>query len=79
MKIIGVFEAKTHFTALLKEVEQGEEIIITKHGHAVAKIIPTGIINRELIQNNIKKLQIFRQKHTLEGLNWKTLRDEGRK
>lgn len=41
MQSISVLQAKTHFSALLKQVANGEHIIITKHGHAVAITSPT--------------------------------------
>jgi prevent-host-death family protein len=41
-KTVGAFEAKTHFSALLEEIEQGREITITKHGRPVAKLVPVG-------------------------------------
>ena len=37
---IGTFEAKTHFSQLIEEVEGGSDFIITKRGRPVAKIIP---------------------------------------
>ncbi len=33
-------EAKTHFAGLLREVEEGQEVLITRHKKVVAKIIP---------------------------------------
>ncbi len=38
-KHVGIFEAKTHLSALLEEVEKGGEITITRHGKPVAKIV----------------------------------------
>ena len=38
---VGAYEAKTHFAQLLERVARGEEIVITKHGHPVAKLVPT--------------------------------------
>jgi len=39
MKHVGVFEAKTHLSTLLEEVEQGGEVVITRHGKPVAKLV----------------------------------------
>lgn len=36
----GAYEAKTHLPRLLDEVERGESITITKHGRAVARLVP---------------------------------------
>ena len=80
MRSVGAFEAKTHFSALLEEVEKGGQIIITKHGHAVAKLVPTTIaVDREHIKGVIQKLKNFSSKNKLGGLDWKSLRDTGRR
>ena len=36
MKTVGTFEAKTHLSTLLEQVERGEEITIARHGKAIA-------------------------------------------
>jgi len=38
MKHVGIFEAKTHLSALVDEVAGGGEIVITRHGKPVAKL-----------------------------------------
>ncbi len=40
MKSVTVVEAKSRFSALLAEVEGGEEIAVTRHGKVVARLIP---------------------------------------
>jgi prevent-host-death family protein len=40
MREIGAFEAKNRLGALLDRVEQGEEIVITRRGKPVAKLVP---------------------------------------
>jgi prevent-host-death family protein len=37
---IGTFEAKTHFSEIIEEVQNGNDYVITKRGRPVAKIIP---------------------------------------
>ena len=36
---IGAYEAKVHFSELLERVATGEEILITKHGNPVARMV----------------------------------------
>jgi len=36
--VIGEYDAKVHFFELLERVERGEELTITRHGTAVAKL-----------------------------------------
>jgi prevent-host-death family protein len=40
MEEIGAFEAKNKLAWLLDRVEKGEEIIITRHGRPVARLVP---------------------------------------
>ncbi|HEX3678884.1 MAG TPA: type II toxin-antitoxin system Phd/YefM family antitoxin, partial [Galbitalea sp.] len=37
---INVYEAKTHLSRLIARVEAGEEITLSRNGHAVARIVP---------------------------------------
>ena len=39
-KIIVSNEAKTHLSTLLKDIQKGDEVIITRRGKPVAKLIP---------------------------------------
>lgn len=79
MQTIGAFEAKTHLSVLLEQVERGEQVIITKHGRPVAKLVPATKVDSTRIRHAIDSLKVFNKKNTLGKLNWKTLRDEGRK
>ncbi len=40
MKPVNVHEAKTHFSRLLRRVEQGEEMVIARGGRPVARLVP---------------------------------------
>ena len=37
---VNIHEAKTHFSKLLRRVAAGEEIVISRAGQPVAKIVP---------------------------------------
>jgi len=39
-KEVGLFDAKTHLSALFDRAGRGEEMTITKRGAAVARLIP---------------------------------------
>lgn len=41
MREVGILEAKTGLSGLVADVERtGEEIVLTRHGRAAAKIVP---------------------------------------
>jgi prevent-host-death family protein len=39
-KSVGVHQAKTHLSRLLEQVAAGEEIVITRRGEEVARLVP---------------------------------------
>lgn len=79
MITVGAFEAKTHLSTLLERVSRGEEVLITRHGKAIARLVPAGTADRERVDAAITRLKAARAGVTLGGLDWKELRDEGRR
>ncbi|MEO6830489.1 MAG: type II toxin-antitoxin system prevent-host-death family antitoxin [Acidobacteriaceae bacterium] len=82
MHIVGAFEAKNTLGTLLDAVEQGEEIIITRHGKPVAKLVPnTEEIDRRQAHLVAKRIRTRGARLRLGPLDWKALksdRDKGR-
>ena len=77
MNTVGAFEATTNFSALLERVEHGEQIIVTRRGKPVARLMP--IAESAKVSEAMAKLRDLRKGTTLGGLSWKELRDAGRK
>jgi len=71
--------------SLLKKVRKGEEILITQQGKAVARLVLANPGGRDLerkkakLPETIRQLAELRKNIKLNGLNWKDLRDEGRR
>lgn len=80
MREIQASEAKTHLPHLLDDVERGETLIITRHGRAIARIVPEVNRRQEEIDNAIEGIISLRKrtgKITFEEL--RSAREEGRK
>lgn len=57
---VGAFDAKTRFGDLLDRVEQGEVVVITRHGHPVARLVPFDeAIDRERARAAAARLMTF--------------------
>jgi prevent-host-death family protein len=85
---VGAFEAKNTLGTLLDRVEQGEEIVITRHGKPVARLVPnTGHPDQNQVQAAFGRLrasarQLARENPERPAFDWeeiKKLRDEGRR
>ena len=77
---VGAYEAKTHLSELLEKVEAGEEIVITKHGAPVAKLVPVEKkANAEERTAAIRRIQKLSTRLSLTGLKVKDLIAEGRR
>jgi prevent-host-death family protein len=81
MQEIGAFEAKNTLGALLDRVQNGEEIVITRHGKPVARLVPnTGRIDRSQVNAAITRIRA-RAERLKAGFDWKAVkadRDAGR-
>lgn len=75
---VGTFEAKRRLSSLLDRVARGEEIVITRRGVPMARLVPAGQARRAEIDGVIEELVAAREGARLDGLDWKELRDEGR-
>ena len=78
MITVGAFDAKTHLSKLLERVAGGEEVVITKHGKPIARIVPAVGSDQARARTAFAKLKELRQATTLGGISWKELRDAGR-
>lgn len=80
MREIGAFEAKTRLGQLLDRVEAGEEIVITRRGRAVARLVPPGpAVDRDRAHAAARRIRDMRKGVTLGGLRVRDLITEGRR
>jgi prevent-host-death family protein len=85
MRTVGAFEAKNKLSELLNEVERGGEIVITRHGKSVARLVASAEQNEE--QRKREALEILRETRrclAAEGVTFTVeeilaSRDEGRR
>ena len=81
---IGAFEAKNKLSELLHRAERGEEIVITRRGRPVARLVPalTNEERRGRALEAVKRIRARRKEMKLGAFDWeewKAYRDEGRR
>ncbi len=80
MQRTGIYEAKNNFSALIEQVEKGEEVRITRHGKEVVRMLPVRrkpVITEEQIARELEQIDAL-HKTIQSGPGWRALRDEGR-
>lgn len=80
MREIGAFDAKNKFGTLLDYVEKGEEIVITRRGKPIARLVPNASrFNPERAAQAVEAIIARRAGARLRGLKIKDLVGEGRR
>ncbi len=78
MRQIGTYDLKAHLSAVLVEVEQGQTVEITRHGVAIARMVPLKATPRESVDDAVEAIKKLRRKSLGSGLTIRELIDEGR-
>ena len=74
---IGAFEAKNTLGTLLDRVELGEEIVITRHGRPVARLIPnSGGIDRGQARAASERIRGRAAQLTPRPFDWELLKED---
>jgi prevent-host-death family protein len=81
MRTVGAFEAKNTLGTLLDLVEQGEEVIITRHGKPAARLVAPVNDDDRVAKARAAAVRIRERAKgvTLGGLSIKELIEDGRR
>lgn len=62
MRSLLLAEAKSHLSAIVDRVEAGEEVVITRRGRAVARIVPERGLDPDEARGWVEELDAFLRK-----------------
>ena len=79
MTEVASYEAQTHLPRLLERVAKGEHSTITRHGVAVAILIPAGDRRDRSADEVIAALRRFRKGRKRGSSSQKSMIEEGRR
>lgn len=68
MAEVGAYEAKTHLPKLLERVENGERIVITRHGRPVAELVPVARRDTATIVKALADMRAIRARLARKGV-----------
>jgi prevent-host-death family protein len=79
VKTVGIFEAKTHFSALVDEAFGGKTIVITRNGEPVAELSPIAADREARGETRLDRLRALRARLKGPKVSARELIDEGRR
>ncbi len=79
MREIGAFEAKSRLGQILDWVEAGEDVVITRRGKPVARLVQPARVEADRGRDAARRIRDMRRGVTLGGLAIKELISEGRR
>jgi len=75
---IGVYQAKTHLPELLAKVVHGEPVTITRHGRAIARLVPAEPVQQRDVRGGIEEMKTL-AKGRSAGMSIREMIAEGRR
>jgi prevent-host-death family protein len=78
MSEVGAYEAKTHLPRLLKQVEAGDVVTITRNGRAIARLAPISSA-ADAASRILQLRKAVARPVPAEKLSMRKLIDEGRR
>jgi len=79
MSSVGVFEAKARLSELIDQARAGKEVVITRHGQPVARIVAATAAGPKEVKAAISEIKRFRKSIRTGRVNLRTLIAEGRR
>lgn len=80
---VGAYEAKAKLSELLDKVEHGEQVVITRHGKPIARLVPEGGHDIAKAMAAVEGLLAIGKELATQGMrvtqdDIRAMRDEGR-
>ena len=79
MERVGIYDAKARLSEIVERVESGAEVVITRRGKAVARIVPMTAPSKNSRTAAAKRIRELREKWAIGRLDIRKLIDAGRR
>ena len=84
MQTVTIAQAKNQLSSLIHAVESGEEVVLTRHGKPVVRLVAEQAVPLSGAEREAQALLVLeaardRLRGKINFSEWKSLRDEGRR
>lgn len=82
MDHIGIYDARAKFSELIERAAGGEEIVITRHGRPIVRLVAATSARRGAARRRaaaVKRIERLREELDVVGVNVRKLIESGRR
>ncbi len=84
MQTVTIAQAKDQLSSLIRAVESGDEVVLTRHGKPVVRLVAEQPVPLSGAEREVQALAALeagrsRLRGKIDFSEWKSLRDEGRR
>jgi len=79
MERIGIYDARSKLSELIERVQSGEEVVLTRHGEAVARLVPEKRRRKRSRAAAVARIRALARKLDIRDVDVRKLIEEGRR
>jgi len=79
MERIGIYDARARLSELIERVQSGEEVVLTRHGEPVARLVPEKQQRRRSRAATVKRIRTLARKLDIRDVDVRKLIEEDRR
>jgi len=79
---IGIYDARAKFSKLIERAASGEEVVITRRGKPIAKLVSAGSGSGSAVRRKsaaVKRIERMREEFNIVGVDIRKLIEQGRR
>jgi prevent-host-death family protein len=79
MERIGIYDARAKLSELIERVQSGEEVVLTRHGEPVARLVPEKPRRKRSRAAAVTRIRALARKLNIRDVDVRKLIEEGRR
>jgi prevent-host-death family protein len=79
MERIGIYDARSKLSELIERVQSGEEVVLTRHGEPVARLVPEKRRQKRSRAATVARIRSLARKLDIRDIDIRKLIEEGRR
>jgi prevent-host-death family protein len=79
MERIGIYDARAKLSELIDRVQSGEEVVLTRHGEPVARLVPEKARRKRSRAAAVVRIRALARRLNIRDVDVRNLIEEGRR